>query len=197
MKQFVICWFVIFLAVCGVLTVVFSFLNLYVLDIIDSASHIVFVLLLLTTIVNLIRTIRYRLIKSEKWPRFRFVLAMTIMLFFFFAGLQLIILGTIIDSKARTEVKARLAEMDENTATVMIDGITIDNPETFIASLKDLRFMSHHRTRKLDRETIEIIDGDKRLALAMSQDSGHRNRYWVYYPRYSTTTTKSIGGFFR
>jgi len=197
MTKFVIRWFAIFLAVCGVLMLIFSFLNLYALDIIDSASHIVFVLLLLTTIINLIRAIRYTSIKSEKWPRFRFVLAMTIMLTFFFAGLLPNLLSMIINVKARTEVKAWLNQIDENAATVIIAGATIDNPEMFITDLKGVRLLLRSRARIYDQVPVEIIDGDKKLTLAISQDSGHRNRYWVYYPRYRTTTTKSIGGFFR
>jgi hypothetical protein len=94
---------------------------------------------------------------------------------------------------AREEVKAFLGKVSPNVQ-IYIDEQQVNNTSQVINPLKNIRRFPSHGSHPTKKITIKIVNSDETLRLVLGRDSRYPQDYWVFYPKYSHTSTSEIGG---
>lgn len=170
--------------------------DLPVLDIISSMLFISCVILLFLSLFQIIYgTIKYYKSKSTApSKRAGHILIIYITLFFSFGFLE-ITSGAIINKKVRAHIRDVLNQMDINDVAIKINGIETKKREILFKCLQKLQYMDNKGGRK-HRVQCEISDGRDKMLLVLSQSAIFDNAYVVFYPKYRSTRSNVVGGFY-
>jgi len=101
----------------------------------------------------------------------------------------------IVQSAARKEVRAAVADTREGTRELMIDGVKIKDPEPYLRAFDKMKwFMVGHHSHPIP-PTIEVsfVRKDDTVRLQLERDSDRKNEYWVYFPKYRTHQDNEVG----
>jgi hypothetical protein len=98
-----------------------------------------------------------------------------------------------IEFVAREEVKAFLRGVSPDVR-VYAEGQPSKNSNEIINALNKITSFPYHGSHPTIRIPIEIVSGDKILKLVLRRDSKYPQEYYVYYPKYSRTSSSNIGG---
>jgi hypothetical protein len=184
-----------FASLFAVLTLVFSFFNLSILAPLVRTLCLLEMLLVLAYIIGLLHAMRLARTKSPKWPRFR-RLAVACLIFFVFFTVHFTALCSIISCKARREIRAFFSQVETMPIAITIGGHVPDDPDRVLAAIRNVRFLTRHRTQIINETECLIIAGDNQLTITIAQNASVPTQYWMYYPKYRWTSMNNIGGFY-
>jgi len=94
---------------------------------------------------------------------------------------------------AREEVKTFLHGVSPNVR-VYIDNQQAENTNQIINELSKIKRYQYHSSHSTNEIPIEIVNGDKTLKIVLGRDSRYPQWYFVYYLKYSSTSTNEVGG---
>lgn len=182
-----------------VFTLIYSMLGLNFMDIAIHLLGIVQALTLLASIINVFIAMRLMGTKSEKWPNYKYNVYIFIFVMCALFTVDLVIVSSIMERKARKEVITFLKQIDDiEKTTIKVNSKEIDQEKKLYLyyALRNTGMISTswaHSSKEVD---CEIIYGDKIMDLKISRNLGKRSQYWVLYPKYRYTRNNWIGGFY-
>ena len=91
---------------------------------------------------------------------------------------------------ARREVQTYLNNLQG--ADVSVNGKAIAEPVEVLSVLRSMSWRMPHHTHPEMRLRIEVRSNRGLLTLDLGRDSGRKNEYWVFYPRYYITNIDEI-----
>lgn len=178
-----------------VLTLFFSMFSLHLLDIVVYVLQGFWIVLLLLQFAFFFIAFRLVSTKSDRWTKFKYNYFIFNIILLMLVYIHLISVHSIMNYKARREIKTFLNQIDIESTTIKIDGKEISYKKPFYNELLNLRIILPERYTATKKVNCEITYGSEKLFLNISQKIGY-NQYWVYYPKYRTTKHNSIGGFY-
>jgi hypothetical protein len=95
-------------------------------------------------------------------------------------------------SIARYEVIDRLREVGDN-CEISINGKLVQHPKEILAVFRSFRVFPAHHSSPTHAMNINIRWGSEQLVLRLARDSGDPKEYWVFFPKYSITSSSEIG----
>jgi hypothetical protein len=103
--------------------------------------------------------------------------------------LAIFLVSGIVCRRGRSEVREFLNGANQ----VAINGKLISDPRSTLEALRSLGELPAHHSH--DTKIIRVIVRGKtgQIILNLGRDSDNPREYWVFYPRYRTTTSNDIG----
>ena len=100
----------------------------------------------------------------------------------------------IVDSAARKEVCAAVAEIRAGKRVLLIDGAKVEDAEPYLRAFDHMRwFMVGHHSRPVPPSIdVSFAGKDDTVRVRLQRDSDREYEYWVFFPKYQTTKENYI-----
>lgn len=93
---------------------------------------------------------------------------------------------------SRIEIKERIEVLSNKKFTLVInDNVAIN--DSLIVSLQNIESKTSSRNTGSPEINIRITDGDVTLEIKLLRDLSRKNKYWVFYNNYESTSKYCIG----
>jgi hypothetical protein len=112
----------------------------------------------------------------------------------FFVGPIMImgVIGEIMATRSRVEILNFFRGLSGNHQ-VYVNSQPVRDPDRIINALQQVASQPAHHSHPTKRIRIEIESEERKLILKLGRDSGYRQEYWVFYPKYHATSDNEIG----
>ena len=107
------------------------------------------------------------------------------------AALLTILLALSVTSRSRREVLEFIS--NAQALKVYVNSEPAPNAEEIVAALKTLQPVAAHHSHPTKRIKIELHSDNGVVRIECGRDSANAEEYWVFYPKYDSTSSNEIG----